>query len=140
MSWTVDRITAKCAEFSAMVGDTYDCPIALNGRLSRTLGRVILGTERGRVIPIKMEFSKEFLNTSTDASIIGHEWAHYYVTKTTGINHKHDQEFKKACALYERQDQDRSGKNCGARIFIQVYSALPRLQLYYWNVPNFKKH
>lgn len=26
-----------------------------------------------------MEFSKEFLNTSTD----GHEWAHYYVTKTT---------------------------------------------------------
>lgn len=66
------EITAKCAEFSAMVGDTY-------GRLSRTLGRVILGTERGRVIPIKMEFSKEFLNISTD----GHEWAHYYVTKTT---------------------------------------------------------
>lgn len=110
-----------------MVGDTYDCPIALNGRLSRTLGRVILGTERGRVIPIKMEFSKEFLNTSTDASIIGHEWAHYYVTKTTGINHKHDQEFKRACALYEQQDQDRSGKNCGARIFIQVCGALPRL-------------
>lgn len=27
MSWTVDRITAKCAEFSAMVGDTYDCPM-----------------------------------------------------------------------------------------------------------------
>lgn len=86
MSWDIDRITAKCAEFPAMVGDTYDCPIALNGRLSRTLGRVILGTERGRVISIKMEFSKEFLNTSTDASIvsvIGHEWAHYYVTKTT---------------------------------------------------------
>ena len=100
MSWTVDRITAKCAEFSAMVGDTYDCPIALNGRLSRTLGRVILGTERGRVIPTKMEFS----NTSTDASIvtvIGHEWSHYYVTKTTGVTHRHDEEFKKACALYE---------------------------------------
>lgn len=37
MSW---NITAKCAEFSAMVGDTY-------GRLSRTLGRVVMGTERG---------------------------------------------------------------------------------------------
>ena len=87
-----------------MVGDTYDCPIVLNGRLSRTLGRVIMNMDGGRVKPVKMEFSKEFLNTSTDASIvsvIGHEWAHYYVTKTTGVNHKHDEEFKKACALYE---------------------------------------
>lgn len=33
MSWAVDRITAKCAEFSAMVGDTYDCPIVLNERI-----------------------------------------------------------------------------------------------------------
>lgn len=102
MSWTVDRITAKCTEFSTMVGDTYDCPITLNGRLSRTLGRVIMTEDQGRVKPIKMEFSKEFLNTSTDASIvsvIGHEWAHYYITKTTGINHEHDQEFKKTCAL-----------------------------------------
>ena len=102
MSWTVDRITAKCAEFSAMVGDTYDCPIVLDGRLSRTLGRVVIKVERGIARPIKMKFSKEFLNTSTDASIvsvISHEWAHYYITKTTGINHKHDEEFKKVCAL-----------------------------------------
>lgn len=68
-----------------MVGDTYDCPIALNGRLSRTLGRVIIGTERGRVIPIKMEFSKEFLNTSTDASIIGHEWAQRLLALTINM-------------------------------------------------------
>ena len=53
-----------------MVGDTYDCP----------MGRVIMTKARGRV---KMEFSKEFLNTSTIVSIIGHEWAHYYITKTT---------------------------------------------------------
>lgn len=78
----------------------------MNGRLSRTLGRVIMGTEWGIA---KMEFSKEFLNTSTD----GHEWAHYYVTKTTGVNHEHDQEFKKVCGLYERHSQNRSGKNCG---------------------------
>lgn len=102
MRWTVDRITAKCEEFSAMVGDTYDCPIVLDGRLSRTLGRVVIKAERGIARLIKMKFSKEFLNTSTDASIvsvIGHEWAHYYVTKTTGVNHKHDEEFKRVCAL-----------------------------------------
>ena len=49
-----------------------------------------------------MEFFKELLNTLTDASIvsiIGHAWAHYYITKTTGVNHKHDEEFKKVCGL-----------------------------------------
>ena len=102
MSWTVDRITAKCAEFSAMVGDTYDCPIVLNERLNRTLGRVIIETERGIAKPVKIEFFEELLNTLTDASIIsviGHAWAHYYITKTTGVNHKHDDEFKRVCGL-----------------------------------------
>lgn len=102
MSWTVDRITAKCAEFSAMVGDTYDCPIVLNERLNRTLSRVIIETEQGIAKPIKMEFFEELLNTLTDASIIsviGHAWAYYYITKTTGVNHKYDQEFKKVCGL-----------------------------------------
>lgn len=37
--------------------------------IGRTLGRVIMGADQGRVKPIKMEFS--------DASIIGHEWAYY---------------------------------------------------------------
>ena len=33
MSWDIDRITAKCAEFSAMVGDTYDCPMDASAAL-----------------------------------------------------------------------------------------------------------
>ena len=46
--WTVEDIKARCEELSSMVGDTFDCPVRINGRLTRTLGRVDSIKRNGR--------------------------------------------------------------------------------------------
>lgn len=97
---TVKDIEKICQEFSNMVGDTFDLPVAINGRLTRTLGMVRSTSVNGYVTPYRMEISKQLLETATEKSIrgvIGHEWAHYYVAKTTHEKHQHDALFKEVC-------------------------------------------
>lgn len=99
--WTVADITKECERISAKVGDTFNIPVKINGRLTRTLGRVIMRKSNGVWIPELMEISKQLLETSTEESIISvieHEWCHYYVTKETGEDHGHDAIFKATCA------------------------------------------
>lgn len=102
MKWTLAKVKEELERLSKARGDVFSIPVSINGRLTRTLGRVL---HRGSVArgynPIAMEFSKQFLETSTDASVIeviGHEWCHYYITKITRENHGHDAEFKALCA------------------------------------------
>jgi predicted SprT family Zn-dependent metalloprotease len=105
--FTLDMIKAELNRLSASVGDEFNIPVSINGRLTRTLGRVIQHIRNGHCTSDRMEFSKQFLETSTEASIksvIAHEWAHYYVTKVTGENHGHDEEFKKVCAMVGCKD------------------------------------
>ena len=83
MSWTVDRITAKCAEFSAMVGDTYEWT---------PLGRVIMGTERGNRQNGILQYVNRRLNSKRHRPRVG---ALLYYKD----HYKLDQEFKK---VYER--------------------------------------
>ena len=100
--YDLSKIEARCRELSASVGDTFDIPVVLNGRLTRTLGRVHQQAVGGKWHSTKMEMSKALLATATDESVrsvIDHEWAHYYVTKITGESHGHDSEFKKVCAM-----------------------------------------
>lgn len=101
--WTVEKLTKECEKISKSMNDVFTCPIYINGRLSRTLGRVMYtfrpSTEEYYVQ--KMEFSKSFLERAQDEDVIEtikHEWAHYYVTKTTKENHGHDKVFKAICA------------------------------------------
>ena len=98
----LSEIVKELERLSNMVGDEFDIPVRINGRLTRTLGRVI-AHKRGNVCTNdSMEFSRQFLETSTEESIkkvIAHEWAHYYLTKTTGENHGHDAEFKRVCKM-----------------------------------------
>lgn len=99
--WTVEDIKARCEELSNMVGDTFDCPVRINGRLTRTLGRVDSIKRNGRWYNEMLQISKQLIETSTDESIksvIDHEWCHYYVTKSTGESHGHDAVFKATCA------------------------------------------
>ena len=99
--WTLKDIENYCNEISAKVNDTFTCPVKLNGRITRTLGRVISHKVNGMWEPEVLEISKQLLETSSDESVkavIEHEWCHYYVTKTTGENHGHDATFKAACA------------------------------------------
>lgn len=101
MAWTIEDIEVECKRLSEMVDDTFDCPIRINGRLTRTLGRVMLTRREGLWYVDAMEISKQLLETSTEESIksvIDHEWCHYFVTKTTYENHGHDKEFKAVCA------------------------------------------
>jgi NHS family xanthosine MFS transporter len=100
--YDINKIEARCKELSAAVGDTFDIPVQLNGRLTRTLGRVHQEKKGEKWHSVKMEISKALLATATDESVrsvIDHEWAHYYVTKLTGESHGHDAEFKKVCAM-----------------------------------------
>lgn len=99
--FSMEDIKKELNRLSAMVGDKFDIPVSINGRLTRTLGRVHSECHNDVWFPVRMEFSRQFLESSTDASIISviqHEWAHYYVTKNTGESHGHDATFKAMCA------------------------------------------
>lgn len=95
--WTVQKIEGYVDRILNKQGLTREFPVLINGRLTRTLGRV---TTRAAV-PVKMEFSRQFLETSSDNSIIEvilHESAHAIVALETKQNHGHDQVFKDVCA------------------------------------------
>ena len=90
-----------CRKANAETGLTI--PIHLNGRLTRTLGRVHYKYDvtASRYTPTFVEFSKQLLETATDESIrdvIMHEASHLIVTERTGKIHKHDSLFKAVCA------------------------------------------
>lgn len=94
-------IKNRLNELSASRNDTFSIPVTVNGRLTRTLGRVMHASRNGVTYPTSMEFSRNMLETVVEAdieSVIAHEWAHYYITKITGENHGHDAHFKALCA------------------------------------------
>ena len=81
-------------------GDIFDIEVSINGRLTRTLGRVKMTGTKSNCKPSSMEFSREMLETVSREdimSVIRHEWAHYYITKTTHEDHGHDRMFKDLC-------------------------------------------
>ena len=100
--WNIEKITKVAEEKAAIVGLKLSIPVALNPRLTTTLGRVRGYYEplTGVATPIKMEFSKKFIATASDDEIeqaIAHETAHYIATVTTGEFHGHDELFKSIC-------------------------------------------
>lgn len=100
--WTKERVLAECVKLSSLTGDTFDIPILINRRFSKTLGRVTIKINELQIwVPTLMEISESLLETGTDAdivSVIQHEWCHYMVTKRTGESHGHDAKFKAMCA------------------------------------------
>ena len=90
-----------CQKANAKTGLTI--PIRLNGRLTRTLGRVHYKYDAaaGYYTSTLVEFSRQLLETATDKSIhdvIMHEASHLIVTERTGEIHRHDSLFKAVCA------------------------------------------
>ena len=101
--YTLDKIENQFKGICSKAGVSCNVPITINSRLTRTLGRVtnnyIGATDTWR--PIRVEFSKQFIETSSDASIedvIKHEAAHFIATSRTGKNCGHNSYFKKVCA------------------------------------------
>lgn len=101
MTWTIQEIESYMRELAASIDLVFDTPVKINGRLTRTLGRVIaVPAAFDSYEPEKIEFSKQFLETSTDESVrqtILHEFAHWAVLIETGEAHGHDAVFKAMC-------------------------------------------
>ena len=101
MTWSIQEIEEYMRELANDIGLVYDTPIKINRRLTRTLGRVISEPAMfDSYKPLVVEFSKQFLETSTDESVrqtVMHEFAHWAVLVETGQPHGHDAEFKAMC-------------------------------------------
>jgi predicted SprT family Zn-dependent metalloprotease len=96
-----EDIIKELNKLSFSVKDNFDIPVIVNSRLTKTLGRVFSECHNEVWVPVRMEFSKQLLETATEESILSviqHEWVHYYVTKDTGKDHGHDAIFKAMCA------------------------------------------
>lgn len=103
MSYDFTRLQLEFKEVCRNAGCPCTVPIKLNGRLTRTLGRVTYNRipSSDSYIPSLVEFSKQLLETASDKSIkdvIYHEAAHYIVTSRTKEHHGHDSLFKAVCA------------------------------------------
>lgn len=103
MSYDFTRLQLEFKEVCRNAGCPVTVPIRLNGRMTRTLGRVTYDHDLLSDIytPTLVEFSKQLLETATDKSIrdvLCHEAAHYILTSRTGEHHGHDNQFKAVCA------------------------------------------
>lgn len=96
------RVQKEFMEVCKKANAPCNIPIKLNGRLTRTLGRVHQQHDGDEYwYSTLVEFSKQLLETATDESIdavIKHEAAHYIATYRTHENHGHDALFKAICA------------------------------------------
>ncbi len=101
MTWTIQEIKSYLRELAESIDLVYDTPVKINGRLTKTLGRVIAEPAAfDSYKPQVIEFSRQFLETSTDESVrqvIMHEFAHWAVLVETGEAHGHDAIFKAMC-------------------------------------------
>ena len=98
--WTVQEIENVMTELAMQLNLEFNTPIKINSRLTKTLGRVMSEPTLDGYIPNCIEFSKRFLETSTDESVrqtIMHEFAHWAALVQTGHPHGHDALFKAIC-------------------------------------------
>ena len=101
---TIQELTKTCSKVFNMVGlnfEDYNIEVGINGRLTKTLGRCMYIKRVDEIKPYRIEFSKQFLETSTPTCIldvIKHECAHAIATIKTGEKHGHDAYFKSVCA------------------------------------------
>ena len=98
---TINEVRVICLETSRKYGYHLNCPINENSRLTKTLGRCCF---RGNdeLYLAKIEFSKRFLETATDKTVIDvilHELAHAFAFIEWGWeNESHGPLFRKMCA------------------------------------------
>ena len=99
--YTIERIQEEIERACEKAEVPLIVPIVINGRLRRVLGRVSYVYDHyDEVVPTKIEFSKFFLDTTSDEdirSVILHETAHYIVAMRTGEKHGHDDFFRSVC-------------------------------------------
>lgn len=101
---TLEELKAECVKVFNLVNldfNKYDIKLNINNRLRKTLGRCFYSNYAGSLVPTKIEFSKQMLETSTSCTIeqvIKHECAHAIAAIKTNERHGHDKYFKEICA------------------------------------------
>ena len=99
---TIQEVKTICVNTFAIVGLEFkDIIVLANGRLTRTLGRCCYERKCGKVVPVRLEFSRQLLETATAQSItdvILHECAHAIAAIETGESQGHNKYFKNVCA------------------------------------------
>lgn len=103
MSYSLSKIQEEVKAACNKAGVELTVPVTLNGRLTKTLGRVkyVKNNITGYTKATAIEFSKQLVESAADGSIkdvILHECAHYVVTTRTHEAHGHDNIFKSVCA------------------------------------------
>lgn len=81
--------------------NNYDIAIVINGRITKTLGRCFYKRERNKVVPTKIEISRQLIETSSTQTIVDviyHECAHALASIETGEQQGHNKIFKEMCA------------------------------------------
>lgn len=100
MSWTAQEIENYCKNWAAKNGFEFDCPVKINGRLTKTLGRLISKPTPFGYEPDRLEISKRVVEYAADddlIAVINHELCHWAVLIETNEVHGHDSEFKAMC-------------------------------------------
>ena len=101
---TLKEIERRCKDAFAVAGldlSYFGIDIAINSRLTRTLGRCMYKRRGEEVFPYRIEFSRKFIETSTAQCIqdvILHECAHAIACIETGDRQGHNAYFKRVCA------------------------------------------
>lgn len=104
MDMELKEIEALVREVCAEQGFTLDIPVKMNGRLSRTLGRVKYSVNSLGVHATVMEFNTKYFSNPNVKPVnkrqtILHETAHYLAYKADGQAHAHDEEFRYWCLI-----------------------------------------
>ena len=100
MCWNTTAIKNYCRQLAYKLDVEFDCPIKINGRLTRTYGKTVSINTRYGWQPDRIEISRKILETATDEAImdiIAHEFVHWYLVKTTHELHGHDGLFQEVC-------------------------------------------
>ena len=99
---TSRQIENRCIEIFKSVNLKFEnITVFINGRLTKTLGRCCYERKCGKVTPVRLEFSRQLLETATPQSIdavILHECAHAIAAIETGESQGHNNYFKSVCA------------------------------------------
>ena len=96
-TYTIEDLKIMVYDICNKAGVNFTGPVELNSRLLTTLGRVMNVDNK----PIRVEFSKNFIENATDETVISvckHECAHIIALVRSGKPQHHNSYFKSICA------------------------------------------
>lgn len=98
--WDIEKITNLLKETSKKFDDEFNIKVEISTTLRKTYGQCESRYKYKKWRPVSIIIRKSHLLENSDESIentILHEWIHYYLTKSTGKRHGHNDLFRMYC-------------------------------------------